>query len=273
MALISYKEKTNTRRFTTRLVKPKKNIKVVKGLVEILPKNSGRSDGQIMVRHQGGRHKRYYRIIDFRREKYGVEGKVEALEYDPNRNVNVGLVTYADGEKRYILVPQGLKPGDLISSGEKAEVRTGNAMKLKNLPVGTLVHNVELTPGKGGQFGRSAGTSLMIQAKEGGFAHLKMPSGEIRMVSLESMATVGVLGNEDYKNINLGKAGRKRHMGIRPSVRGVAMDPGSHAHGGGEGRSGIGRKKPMTKYGKPAVGKTRKIGKWTSKYILKRRKG
>lgn len=251
--------------------KPKKTVKTVRSLMGILSKKSGRSHGQIMVRHQGGRHKRYYRMIDFKRNKFGIQGKIETLEYDPNRNVSIFLINYSDGEKRYILAPQGVKVGDEVISGDKVEVKGGNAMKLKNMPVGTLIHNVELIPGKGGQLGRSAGTSLMVQAKEGGFAHLKMPSGEIRMVSLESMATVGVLGNEDYKNINFGKAGRKRHMGIRPSVRGVAMDPGSHPHGGGEGRSGIGRKKPMTKYGKPAVGKTRKIGKWTGKYILKRR--
>lgn len=269
--LINYKEKTKTRRFASRLERPKSN-KRVSSLIKILPKKSGRSGGKITVRHQGGRHKRYYRIIDFKRDKFGVEGKVLSLEYDPNRNVLIALVSYSDGEKRYILAPQKLKVGDSIESDKKAEIKVGNAMKLSSLPIGTAVHNVELYPGKGGQIGRSAGTALIIQAKESGMAHLKMPSGEIRMVSLECMATVGVLGNEEWKNINFGKAGRKRHMGIRPSVRGVAMDPESHPHGGGEGRSGVGRKKPMTKYGRPAVGKTRKKGKWTSKYILKRRK-
>jgi large subunit ribosomal protein L2 len=183
------------------------------------------------------------------------------------------LISYPDGEKRYILAAQGLKIGDTVVSGDRAEVRTGNALKLKNIPVGTNVHNVELQPGKGGQIGRSAGTALAIQAKESGMAHLKMPSGEVRMVSLESLATVGVLGNEDFKNIELGKAGRSRWMGRRPKVRGVAMEPNSHPHGGGEGRSSVGRKKPMTVYGKPAVGKTRKRGKWTSKYIVRRRGG
>lgn len=272
MALITYKEKTSTRRFATRLLKPKKNGGRIKSLVTILPKKSGRSNGKVTVRHQGGRHKRYYRIIDFKRDKFDVPATVEAIEYDPNRNVNVALLKFSDGEKRYILQPKGLNVGDAIMNGDKAEIKLGNATRLKNMPIGTVVHNVELTPGKGGQLGRSAGTGLIIQAKEGGYAHLKMPSSEVRMVPLESMATVGALGNEDYKNINLGKAGRSRHLGIRPSVRGVAMDPGSHAHGGGEGRSGVGRKKPMTKYGRPAVGKTRKKNKWTGKFILKRRR-
>ncbi|MBI2022512.1 50S ribosomal protein L2 [Candidatus Daviesbacteria bacterium] len=272
MTLITYREKTNTRRFASRLEKPGKNLNAPKGLMVILRKKSGRSGGKVTVRGQGGRHKRYYRVIDFRRDKFNVEGKVEALEYDPNRNVSIALVNYSDGEKRYILTPKGLAVGDTVVSDEKAEVKTGNATKLKNLPIGTVIHNVELIPGKGGQFGRSAGTGLIIQAKEAGYAHLKMPSGEIRMVDLECMATVGSLGNEDWKNINLGKAGRSRHMGRRPKVRGVAMDPGSHPHGGGEGRSGVGRKSPMTVYGKKAVGKTRKKGKWTSKFILKRRR-
>ncbi|MBI2595905.1 50S ribosomal protein L2 [Candidatus Daviesbacteria bacterium] len=286
MALISYKENTPTRRFMTKLEKPKKNGKHHKSLVSILPKQSGRSHGKVTVRHQGGRHKRYYRLVDFKRNKFGVEAVVEAFEYDPNRNVNIALVKYADGERRYILAPSGLKPGDRVISGERVEVKVGNAMKLKNMPVGTIVHNVELTPGRGGQFGRSAGTGLTIQAKDSGlpadlpdgsqgrqgFAHLKMPSGEIRMVPLEAMGTVGSLGNEEWKNVTFGKAGRKRHMGIRPTVRGTAQDPHSHPHGGGEGRSGIGRKSPMTVYGKKAVGNTRKKNKWTSKYILKRRK-
>lgn len=270
MALIQYSEKTKTRRFASHLERPKR-AKKTKSLIHLLPKRSGRSGGQITVRHQGGRHKRYYRDIDFKRDKKGVEGKVTAFEYDPNRNVNIALISYTDGDKRYILAPQTLKVGDIVMADEKTEVKVGNAMKLKNLPIGSILHNVELTPGRGGQFGRAAGVGLVLQAKEGGYAHLKMPSGEIRMVNLESMATVGALGNEEWKNINFGKAGRKRHMGIRPSVRGTAMDPESHPHGGGEGRSGVGRKKPMTKYGRPAVGNTRKRNKWTSKYILKRR--
>lgn len=269
--LIAYKEKTQTRRFASRLFKPKKNANAPKKLKSLLPKKAGRSGGKITVRHQGGRHKRYYRTIDFKRDKIGI-GKVEAMEYDPNRNVQIALVKYEDGERRYILAPKDLKVGNEVQAGDRVEIRAGNALKLANLPVGTVVHNVELTPGKGGQLGRSAGTGLIIQAKEGGFAHIKMPSSEVRMVNINSMATVGILGNEDWKNIELGKAGRKRHMGIRPTVRGTAMDPNSHPHGGGEARSGVGRKSPMTVYGRKAVGKTRTKGKWTDKYILKRRK-
>ncbi|MBI3109721.1 50S ribosomal protein L2 [Candidatus Daviesbacteria bacterium] len=244
----------------------------MKSLRKILKKHSGRSKGRVTVRGQGGRHKRYYRIIDFKRDKFGVEGEVVALEYDPNRNVEIALIKYSDGEYRYILVPKDLKAKQKIISGEKVEVKVGHAMKLKNITVGTLVHNVELIPGKGGQLGRSAGSALQILAKEGNFAHLKMPSGEVRMVPLQSMATIGSLGNEEIRQRVLGKAGRSRHMGIRPTVRGVAQDPDSHPHGGGEGRSGIGRKRPMTKYGKPAVGKTRKKGKYSDRYIIKRRK-
>jgi large subunit ribosomal protein L2 len=270
--LIQYKEKTQTRRFASKLVKPKKNTNAPKGLLTLLQKHSGRSRGRITVRHQGGRHKRFYRMIDFKRNKLGVEGQVESLDYDPNRNVQIALIKYTDGDKRYILAPRDLKVGEKVTSAERAEIKTGNAMKLKNMPVGTVVHNVEFTAGRGGQLGRSAGTGLTIQAKEGPWIHLKMPSSEIRMVSSECWGTIGVLGNEDWKNIDFGKAGRKRHMGIRPAVRGVAQDPRSHPHGGGEAKSGVGRKKPMTKYGKPAVGNTRKKGKWTSKFILKRRK-
>lgn len=271
MALITYKEKTNTRRFASKMEKPKKSKKI-RSLMGILRKHSGRSLGQVTVRHQGGRHKRYYREIDFKRDKLGSVGLVESFEYDPNRNVNIVLIKYSDGERRYILAPKGLKVKDEVVSDDRVEIKTGNSMKLKNIPIGTVVHNVELIPGQGGKIGRSAGTSLSLQAKINGFAHLKMPSGEIRMISLDCFATVGSLGNEERKNINLGKAGRSRHLGIRPSVRGTVMDPDSHPHGGGEGRSGIGRKKPMTKYGKPAVGNTRKKGKWTNKYIVKRRK-
>ncbi len=272
MPLIQYAEKTRTRRFMSHMTKSKKNLTSPKSLKVILKKHSGRNGtGRITVRHQGGREKRYYRLIDFKRNKFGVSGTVEAIEYDPNRNVEIALISYSDGEKRFMLLPKGLKIKDEVVANERAEVRVGNAMKLKSMPVGTVIHNVELIPGKGGQLGRSAGTGLTIQSKESGYAHLKMPSGEIRMVSLEAMGTVGSLGNEEYKNMVFGKAGRKRHMGIRPGVRGVAQDPRSHAHGGGEAKSGVGRKKPMTKYGKPAVGKTRKRNKWTSKYILKRR--
>jgi len=241
-------------------------------LKTILKKHAGRSRGRVTVRGQGGRHKRYYRMIDFKRDKFGIEGEVISLEYDPNRNVQIALIKYSDGEYRYILAPKGLGAGDKVTSAEKAESKIGNAMKLKNITVGALVHNVELVPGKGGQLGRSAGVGLQLLAKEGNFAHLKLPSGEVRMVPLTSMASVGRLGNEDRKQMVVGKAGRSRHMGIRPTVRGVAQDPDSHPHGGGEGRSGIGRKRPMTKYGRPAVGKTRNKKKMSNKYIIKRRK-
>ena len=243
-----------------------------KHLKTILKKHSGRSRGRVTVRGQGGRHKRYYRQIDFKRDKLGVEGEVLKFDYDPNRNIRIALIKYKDGEYRYIVVPKELALGDKIISGEKVEARSGNAMKLKNITIGTLVHNVEVRPGFGGQFGRSAGVGLQLLAKEGAFAHLKMPSGEVRKVPLESMATIGSLGDEGMKLRVLGKAGRSRHMGIKPTVRGVAQDPHSHPHGGGEGRSGVGRKKPMTVYGKPAVGKTRNKKKWTNKYIIKRRK-
>lgn len=245
----------------------------MKNLKHLLKKHSGRSSGgMVTVRSQGGRHKRYYREIDFKRNKFGVVGEVVGLEYDPNRNVEIALVKYTDGEYRYILAPKGLGLKDKIVSSDKTETIVGNAMKLKNITIGTLLHNIELMPGKGGQIGRSAGVGLQLLAKEGGFAHLKLPSGEVRMIPLESLATIGVLGNEDMKQRVIGKAGRSRHMGIKPNVRGVAQDPDSHPHGGGEGRSGIGRKRPMTKYGRPAVGNTRNKKNRSSRYILKRRK-
>lgn len=252
---------------------PELSVKATKHLKTLLKKHSGRSaGGMITVRSQGGRHKRYYREIDFKRDKFGVSGEVTALEYDPNRNVDIALIKYEDGDYRYILAPKGLKVGDKVISGDKIEAKVGNAMRLKNITVGTLVHNVEMVPGKGGQLGRSAGVGLQVLAKEGNFAQLKMPSGEIRMISLLALATIGTLGNEEIRQRELGKAGTSRHMGIKPNVRGVAQDPDSHPHGGGEGRSGIGRKTPMTKYGRPAVGKTRNKKKQTSRYILKRRK-
>lgn len=258
----------------TSLQKPKieEGVESPKALKEILKKHSGRSNGRVTVRGQGGRQKRYYREIDFKRNKFNIEGVIEAIEYDPNRTVNIALVKYSDGDRRYILAASGLKVGEKVVSGEKAEIKIGNAMKLKNLPIGTIVHNVELKPGMGGQIGRSAGVGLQILAKEGTVAHLKMASGEVRMIPLDCLATVGGLGNEDWRGVVLGKAGRSRHMGMRPKVRGTAMDPHSHPHGGGEGRSGVGRKKPMTVYGKPAVGKTRNKKKASSKFIIKRRK-
>lgn len=241
-------------------------------LQSILQKHSGRSRGRVTVRGQGGRHKRFYREIDFKRNKFGIEGEITALEYDPNRNVDIALVKYTDGEYRYILAPKGINIGDKVISGDKVEAKVGNAMRLKEITVGTLVHNVEMVPGNGGQLGRSAGAAIHLLAKEGNFAQLKMPSSEIRMVPLRSLATIGSLGNEEIRQRVIGKAGSSRHMGIKPTVRGVAQDPDSHPHGGGEGRSGIGRKTPMTKYGRPAVGKTRNKKKWTNKYIMKRRK-
>lgn len=255
------------------LVRPEvTDVKAPKSLKGILKKHSGRSGGRVTVRGQGGRQKRYYREIDFKRNKFSIEGRIESIEYDPNRTCNIALVKYPDGDYRYILSPNGLKIGDTVVSDQKVEVKVGNAMSLKAMPVGTMIHNVELTPGRGGQIARSAGVGIQLLAKEGNFAHLKLPSGEIRMVLLDAFATVGVLGNEDWRSVIIGKAGRARHMGIRPKVRGTAMDPNSHPHGGGEGRSGVGRKKPMTIYGKPAVGKTRNKKKTTSKFIVKRRK-
>ena len=244
-----------------------KKIKFIK------KKNSGRDQsGQVSVRHQGGQHKRYLRVIDFKRDKFDIEGKVVAIEYDPNRSVDVALIHYADGEKKYILAPEGLKLSDSVFSGKDVEIKTGNALPLSALPIGTLIHNVELNPGKGGQLARGSGTSAVIAAKEGIFVHLRLPSGEVRKVRAAGFATVGVLGNADLKNKTFGKAGAKRHMGIRPTVRGVAQNPRSHPHGGGEGRSGIGMSLPKTYAGRAAVGKTRRPKKYSNKYILQRRK-
>lgn len=242
-------------------------------LKTIKKKHSGRdTSGQVAVRHRGGEQKRYLRKIDFKRDKHGVPGKIISIEYDPNRTADIALVQYADGEKRYILSPVGLKVGDTIESGINVEPRVGNALPLANIPIGTIVHNIELTPGKGGQLARGAGTAAIITAKENGFVHLRLPSGEIRMVPEEGFATVGQVGNVEWKNEVIGKAGRARLMGIRPSVRGVAMNPRSHPHGGGEGRSGIGMPSPKTYTGRKAVGKTRKKKKYSDKYILQRRK-
>lgn len=243
-------------------------------LKTIKKKHSGRdASGQVSVRHQGGQHKRYIRAIDFKRSKSGIAGKVLAIEYDPNRTTDIALVQYADGDKRYILAPHGLKAHDTIVSGKNVEALLGNAMPLSDIPVGTIVHNVELTPGKGGQIARGAGTGATVTAKEGAFAHIKMPSGEIRKISVLAMATVGQLSNVDLKNRELGKAGRSRNMGRRPTVRGVAQNPRSHPHGGGEGRSGIGMPAPKTFAGRIAVGRTRKKKKYSDAHILQRRKG
>lgn len=239
----------------------------------IKKKHSGRNvSGKVVVRHQGGQHKRYYRVIDFKRNKKDSIGKVVSIEYDPNRSCDIALIQYPDGEKRYILCPEGLQLSDTISAGKDVDIKTGNSLPLFVMPIGTVVHNVELFPGRGGQMARSAGTAVTVAAREGDMVHLKLPSGEIRKVRGVCLATVGQIGNIDWKNRVIGKAGRSRHMGIRPTVRGVAQNPRSHPHGGGEGRSGIGMASPKTVYGRKAVGKTRRPNKYSNKYILQRRK-
>ena len=246
-----------------------------KSLVVSLKKNSGRNNqGKITVRHRGGGSRRKYRIIDFKRKKDGIPANVVAIEYDPNRTANIALISYADGEKAYILAPNGLKVGMTVMSGAEAEVKVGNCLPLSEIPVGTEVHNIELYPGKGGQLVRSAGNSAQLMAKEGKYATLRLPSGEMRMVPIICRATIGVVGNGDHNLINLGKAGRKRHMGIRPTVRGSVMNPNDHPHGGGEGRAPVGRPSPMTPWGMPAMGlKTRKKKKASNKLIVRRRDG
>ena len=244
-----------------------------KSLLTPLKSKAGRNNyGRNTVRHQGGGAKRKYRIIDFKRNKDGVPGKVAGIEYDPNRSSNIALIHYVDGEKRYIISPLKLKVGDTIVSGPEADITIGNCLPLKNIPVGTLVHNIELKAGKGGQMVRSAGASAQLMAKEGNYATLRLPSGEMRQVRLECRATVGTVGNLDHQNVRIGKAGRKRHMGIRPTVRGSVMNPNDHPHGGGEGRAPVGRSGPVTPWGKPALGyKTRKKNKPSDKYIVRRR--
>ncbi len=244
-----------------------------KALLEPLKKNAGRNTaGRIMVRHRGGGHKRKYRIIDFKRDKEGIPAKVTAIEYDPNRSARIALLTYADGEKRYILAPVGLKPGVTISSGEGSEIRPGNCLKLRNIPVGSLVHNVEMKPGKGGQMVRSAGNVAQLMAKEGKYAHIKLPSGEVRLILTECKATIGQVGNVDHENLSIGKAGRARWLGYRPVVRGSAMNPVDHPHGGGEGKAPIGRKSPMSPWGMPTLGyKTRTKKKKSDKFIVRKR--
>lgn len=244
-----------------------------KSLTVSLNKNGGRNArGIITLRHRGGGAKRKYRIIDFKRNKDGIPGRVASIEYDPNRTANIALINYVDGEKRYILAPKGLKVGDMIESGEQADIKVGNALKLKNIPVGTTIHNIEFKPGKGAQMVRSAGAEAQLMAKEGKFAQLKLPSGEFRLIHLECMATIGQVGNVDHENLVIGKAGKSRHKGIRPTVRGSAMNPVDHPHGGGEGRTPVGMPAPLTPWGKPALGlKTRKPKK-SDKYIVRRRK-
>ena len=244
-----------------------------KSLLVSLPKHSGRnSRGMITMRHRGGGAKKKYRIIDFKRDKDGIEGVVNAIEYDPNRSANIALIFYRDGEKRYILHPDGLKVGDVIVSGEDADIKVGNALKLKDIPVGTVVHNVELKPGKGGQLARSAGISAQLMGKEGKYAILRLPSGEMRMVLLECKATIGEVGNSTHELITIGKAGRSRYLGKRPHVRGSAMNPVDHPHGGGEGRAPVGRPSPMTPWGKKSRGvKTRKKNNKSNSLIIRRR--
>lgn len=274
MEIKRYKPTTNGRRgMTVASFEEITRSKPEKSLVVSLNKSAGRNaHGRITSRHRGGGAAKKYRIIDFKRAKDGVPAKVAEIEYDPNRTSYIALLNYADGEKRYILAPKGLKVGDKVESGEDADIKVGNALPLHAIPVGTTVHNIEMTPGKGGQIARAAGTSAQLSAKEGTMAQLRLPSGEYRRVSVNCRATVGTVGNISHELINLGKAGKKRHLGIRPHVRGSAMNPVDHPHGGGEGRTPIGRPSPMTPWGKKALGlKTRKKNKKSDRYIVRRR--
>lgn len=243
-----------------------------KSLLDTKNHSGGRNNtGRITVRHVGGGNRNKYRIIDFKRDKDNIPAKVSEIEYDPNRTAYIALLTYADGEKRYILAPLGLSQGDKVVSGKDADIKAGNALPLENIPVGTMVHNIEMQPGKGGQIAKAAGSAAQLMAKEGKYATLKLPSGEMRMIPLSCKATVGQVGNLDHELISLGKAGRKRHMGVRPTVRGVVMNPCDHPHGGGEGKSPVGRPSPVTPWGKPTLGyKTRKKNKGSDKFIVKR---
>jgi len=275
MAIKKYKSITNGTRGMSKLDNSEITTnKPEKSLVVTLKKNGGRNNqGRITVRHRGGGAKRKYRIIDFKRNKDGVVGTVSTIEYDPNRSANIALITYADGEKRYIIAPKGLKVGMKVESGAKADIKVGNALPLENIPEGTLVHNVELKAGKGGELARSAGSSIQILGREGKYTLLRLTSGEVRKVLSTCRATIGEVGNADHELVKIGKAGRKRHMGIKPTVRGSVMNPNDHPHGGGEGRAPIGRKGPVTPWGKPALGyKTRKNKKASDKLIVRRRK-
>ncbi|MGQ9585448.1 MAG: 50S ribosomal protein L2 [Anaerolineae bacterium] len=243
-----------------------------KSLLAPLRKRAGRNtQGRITVRHRGGGHKRQYRVLDFKRDKVGVLGRVHSIEYDPNRSARIAMVVYADGDKRYILAPLDLKVGDVVSSGPEADIRVGNALPISNIPVGTMIHNIELYQGRGGQLVRSAGTSAQLLAKEGKYAHVRLPSGEVRLIHVDCMATIGQVGNVDHANISLGKAGRKRWLGRRPKTRGSAMTPRDHPHGGGEGRAPIGMPSPKTPWGKPTLGYKTRRNKATDKYIIRRR--
>ena len=245
-----------------------------KSLLATKKNNSGRNSyGRITVRHQGGGNRQKYRIIDFKRKKDDMEATVLGIEYDPNRSANIALIEYKDGEKAYILAPLGLTDGDKVISGEKADIKPGNCMKIENIPVGTMIHNIELNPGQGGKLVRAAGQEAQLMAKEGKYAHVRLPSGEMRLIMAVCRATIGTIGNTDHENVKIGKAGRSRHMGKRPEVRGSVMNPVDHPHGGGEGRAPVGHAGPMTPWGKPALGyKTRKKNKQSDKFIVKRRK-
>ncbi len=277
MAIKHYKPTTNGRRGMTALVNEELTIgnNPTKSLIKTKGKSGGRNNqGKMTVRHIGGGTTKKYRVIDFKRNKTGITGRVATIEYDPNRNANIALINYKDGEKRYIIAPNGLKVGMIIENGPEADIKVGNALPLENIPVGTLVHNIELKPGKGAEMCRAAGASAQILGRDGKYVIVRLQSGETRKVLGTCYATVGVVGNEDYSLVNLGKAGRKRHMGIRPTNRGSVMNPNDHPHGGGEGRAPIGRKSPMTPWGKPALGhKTRKTKKASDKLIISRRKG
>jgi large subunit ribosomal protein L2 len=274
MAIKKYKPTSPARRFMTAMLGD--NItgkKPEKSLLRPKKRKAGRNSyGKITVRHRGGGAKKHYRIIDFKRDKDGVRARVASIEYDPNRTANIALLHYADGEKRYILAPAELKVGDFVESGPQADIKPGNALPLINIPLGTVIHNIELAPGKGGQMVRAAGASAQLMAKEGKYAQVRLPSGEVRMVSINCKASIGQLSNIDYENVSIGKAGRKRWLGIRPTVRGVVMNPADHPHGGGEGKAPIGRPSPVTPWGKPTLGyKTRKKNKKSNRLIVKRR--
>ncbi|AZR74721.1 50S ribosomal protein L2 [Anoxybacter fermentans] len=274
MGIKKFKPTSPARRFmTVSTFEEITKTKPEKSLTAPLKKSGGRNaTGRITVRHRGGGHKRKYRIIDFKRDKDGIPARVAAIEYDPNRSARIALLYYADGEKRYIIAPYKLKVGDVVVSGEDADIKVGNALPLANIPVGTIIHNIELKPGKGGQLARSAGTMAQLVAKEGKYATVKLPSGEVRLISLKCKATIGQVGNLDHENITIGKAGRKRWLGIRPSVRGTAMNPVDHPHGGGEGKNKSSGRHPVTPWGKPTLGaKTRKKNKPSDKMIIRRR--
>ncbi len=276
MGIKTYKPYTPSRRhMTVSTFEEITKKKPEKSLVVNVKKKSGRNNqGKITVRHRGGGAKIKYRIIDFKRNKDGIPARVASIEYDPNRSANIALLYYADGEKKYILAPNGLKIGQKVMSGSEAEIKVGNALPLENIPVGSSIHNIEMHPGKGGQLVRAAGNVAQLMAKEGKYATLRLPSGEMRLVPIRCRATLGQVGNTDHELVTIGKAGRKRHMGIRPTVRGSVMNPNDHPHGGGEGRAPIGRPSPMTPWGKPALGlKTRKKNKHSDKYIVKKRSG